>query len=98
MTSQQYLAASAYRAFFHGQCGMWGARELAKAAAPPRCKLFMWLTLLDWCWTMDRHHRHNLQDDDSCALCGQLAETLDHLLLSCIFSRELWFKLLHSVG
>jgi hypothetical protein len=31
--SQQYSATSTYRAFFHGQCGLLGAKELAKAGA-----------------------------------------------------------------
>jgi hypothetical protein len=42
--------------------------------------------------------RHGLQDDDSCSLCSQSPETIDHLLISCPFSRELWFKLLHKFG
>jgi hypothetical protein len=29
--SQQYSASSAYRAFFHGQCGLLGAKELSSA-------------------------------------------------------------------
>lgn len=28
----------------------------------------------------------------------QAAETTDHLLLNCVYSRELWFRLLSSVG
>jgi hypothetical protein len=29
----------------------------------------------------DRRKRHSLQDDNSCALCGQLVETTDHMLI-----------------
>jgi hypothetical protein len=46
---RQYSTASAYRAFFHGQCGIAGAKELGKTAAPARCKFFLWLALLDRC-------------------------------------------------
>jgi hypothetical protein len=34
ITNQQYSASSAYRAFFHGQCGIAGAKELSKVRAP----------------------------------------------------------------
>jgi len=39
-----------------------------------------------------------LQDDDSCVLCAQLPETIDHLLTNCPFSQEVWFKVLRKVG
>lgn len=35
--------------------------------------------------------RHGLQSSDDCILCGQHPETLDHLLLRCVYSRQLWF-------
>jgi hypothetical protein len=37
---QQYSASSAYRAFFLGQCAIWGAKELSKVRALPSCKFF----------------------------------------------------------
>ena len=60
--------------------------------APAKCKFFVWLVLHDRCWTADRRKRHGLQDDDTCVLCNQMSETIDHLLLGCPFSREIWFK------
>ena len=54
--------------------------------------------LHDRCWTATRRKKHGLQDDDSCVLCAQLPETIDHLLTSCPFSREVWFKVLQKVG
>jgi hypothetical protein len=52
--NRQYSAASAYRAFFHGQCGLPGAKELSKARASPACKFFFWLAILGRCWTSSR--------------------------------------------
>ena len=46
------------------------------------------------CWTGSRRFRHNLQDHDKCALCDQDSETIDHLLVSCSYSRDVWFRLL----
>jgi len=33
-----------------------------------------------------------------CPLCDQVEETLDHLLVSCVFSRQFWFNLLQGLG
>jgi hypothetical protein len=33
----------------------------------------------------------------TCVLCDQLDETTDHLLCACVFSREIWSWLLHSL-
>jgi hypothetical protein len=41
---------------------------------------------------------HGLQDDNTCALCPQASETPAHLLLSCVYSRELWFLVLRRLG
>ena len=42
------------------------------------------------CWTPDRSHRHGLQNCGNCIICDQRSETLDHLLLACVFSKEVW--------
>jgi hypothetical protein len=42
----------------------------------------------------NRLRQHGLQDSDVCALCAQEVETLDHLLLGCVHSRETWFRVL----
>jgi len=41
--------------------------------------------------------RHRQQDDNLCALCAHGVETADHLLAGCVFSRELWTRVLHGV-
>jgi hypothetical protein len=96
--NQQYSASSAYRAFFLGQCGLPGAKELAKTRAPPSSKFFIWTALLGRCWTSDRLQRHGLQNNGPCVLCSQATETVEHLLLNCVYSREIWFTLLRRVG
>jgi hypothetical protein len=77
--------------------GSQGAKQ-SKAKAPPHCKFFIWLVHLDRCWTSERLQRHNLQSNGPCALCSQEAGTIHHLLLSCIYAKEVWYKLLRRVG
>jgi hypothetical protein len=46
----------------------------------------------------DHRHRHGLTDDARCALCLQHDEEIDHLLLSCVYSHEVWFMMLGRYG
>ena len=92
-----FTTASAYHAFFIGQTEIAGARCLMKARAPGKCKFFVWLVLHGRCWTAERRKRHNLQDDDTCALCSQQSESITHLLLNCPFAKECWFLVLHRM-
>jgi hypothetical protein len=93
-----FTTSSAYHSFFIGQHPIDGAGLLRKMCAPPKCKFFIWLVLHDRCWTAARRKKHGLQDNDDCALCSQVSETIDHILIECSFSRELWFNFLHRVG
>jgi len=35
---------------------------------------------------------------ECCPLCDQEEETINHLLVECVFTREFWFNLLRQVG
>jgi hypothetical protein len=94
----KYSASSTYCAFFNGSTSLLGAKELWRAKVPPKVKFFFWLALHRRLWTAERRKRHGLQENDDCALCGQAPESGDHLFLGCVFTRELWFKLLAPVG
>jgi hypothetical protein len=65
---------------------------------PPKCKFFLWLVALQRCWTADRLQRRGLDHPDQCPLCDQEMETIDHLLVSCVFATNYWFKLLTKVS
>lgn len=93
-----FSTASAYQSFFSGQLSIKGARLLCKTRAPPKCKFFIWLALHDCCWTAQRRKKRNLQNDDLCALCDQESESIDHLLVSCVFARQIWSTLLQKLG
>jgi hypothetical protein len=42
--------------------------------------------------------RRGLPHPKKCPLCDQEDETMDHLLVSCIFARQFWYLLLRQVG
>ena len=66
--------------------------------------VYMFDVYLVWCrksWVflgIPRHQCGSATDEDSCGLCSQSRETIDHLLISCPFSREVWFNLLRKLG
>ena len=64
----------------------------------PKCKFFIWLVPHERCWTAAHRKKHGLQDDDTCVLCDQSSKTIDHLLIACPFSREVWFNVLQKAG
>lgn len=51
---------------------------------------FFWLVLHGRCWTAQRRRRHGLQDSDACILCDQEIEMMEHIILGCVYSREVW--------
>jgi hypothetical protein len=77
---------------FLRQHSVQGSKELWRIPAPNKCQFFLWLVLLGRCWTSERLQQHGLRHNDPCALCAQCDETIDHLLVQCVYSREVWFK------
>ncbi|GJN34915.1 hypothetical protein PR202_gb23624 [Eleusine coracana subsp. coracana] len=60
--------------------------------------MLLWLAIRNRCWTTDRLARRNLLHPAECPLCDQEDETVQHLLTSCVFARQFWFKLLEPLG
>jgi hypothetical protein len=56
--------------------------------APPKCKFFMWLVAHKRCWSADRLARRGLPHPERCPLCDQADESIDHLLVTCVFTRQ----------
>jgi hypothetical protein len=90
-----YSAQSAYTGLLQGTVIFWPLETIWKSWAPRKCKFFMWLVAHDRCWTADRLAKRGLSHLERCPHCNQEEETIGHLLLSCIFAREFWFRLLH---
>ena len=93
-----YTAKSAYEMLFHGSTSFEASDRIWRSWAPPKCSFFLWLALHDRCWTADRLARRNLPHPEKCLLCDQEEETINHLLVGCVFSRQFWVLLLQRIG
>jgi hypothetical protein len=50
------------------------------------------------CWTVDKFARCGMEHPKHCLLCDQQPKNINHLLVSCVFTRHIWFDLLRKVG
>ena len=94
----QYSAKTAYKGFFVGSTSFEPYERIWKTWAPPKCRFFVWLVTHNRCWTADRLARRGLPHPEQCPLCDQDAETIDHLLVQCVFAREFWFRFFTRFG
>lgn len=85
-----YSARSAYHMFFRGSTVSPIFRTVWCTWAPLKVKFFICLAAKGRIWTAARRKRHGLQNTDECNLCGQEAETVDHLFSHCDYSRQVW--------
>ncbi|XP_066333406.1 uncharacterized protein [Miscanthus floridulus] len=85
-----YTSKSTYEALFIGSIKFIPWKRIWKSWAPLRCKFFVWLAIKQRLWTADRLARRGLQHPPACLFCDQAQETAPHLLLSCVFSRQIW--------
>jgi hypothetical protein len=58
----------------------------------------MWLVEHNRCWTTDRLAKRGLDHPERCPLCDQHVETINHLLVACVFARQVWAGILGVVG
>ena len=86
----KFSVRSAYAARFAGREVSTTADFTWRNRAPLRCRFFMWLAMRDRCWTSDRLARRGLPHQDACLFCDQEDESIEHLLLTCVFSRTVW--------
>jgi hypothetical protein len=97
-SSGLYSVRSAYSTMFIGQSELQGAWYLWKVKALAEFKFFFWLALQGRCWTSECLHRRGLASDASCALFSKAEESTDHLLLGCVFTTEVWARMLQPLG
>ena len=96
--SGEYTAKSAYDILFEGAISFAPYERIWNSWAPPKCRFFLWLVAHNRCWTADRLARRGLPHPEQCPLCDQVDESIQHLLIGCVFARQFWFVILHSFG
>ena len=82
----QYSTKSAYEAFSIGSTHFSPWKRIWRSWSPGKCKFFMWTVAHNKCWTADRLARKGLPHPVVCPFCDQAEETLEHLLIACVFS------------
>lgn len=92
--SGAYTAASCYRALFHGSIPDPDWRLTWKGWAPLNVKIFLWLAKQDRCWTAERLAKRGMAHPPCCVLCDQEPKDTHHLLVGCVFSRTVWYRIL----
>jgi len=68
--------------------------------APPKVEFMTWLALLGKLNTREMLVRKGIlnSEDNKCSFCQSNPETLDHLLLSCAVSRNVWNNIAADIG
>jgi hypothetical protein len=94
----QYSSKSAYDMLFIGSTSFGAFERVWESWAPSKCSFFIWLVMHNRCWTADRLARRGLPHPSVCPLCDQEEETIQHLLISCVFARQFWYFLLSRSG
>ncbi|KAM0878408.1 hypothetical protein ACQ4PT_034897 [Festuca glaucescens] len=93
-----YSARSGYRAMFGARVEMTRALQIWRSRAPPNCRVFLWLATRNRCWIADRLSRCGLPHPAACPFCDQVGKSLDHLMMGCVLTREVWATCLRSWG
>jgi hypothetical protein len=83
-----YSAKTTYEGFFLGSVIFPHHKKIWKTWALPKCCFFIWLVAQNRLWTADRLAKRGLIHPEKCPFCDQEDETIDHLLVTCSFSRE----------
>jgi hypothetical protein len=96
-STRSYSCSSAYNSMFTGTINFSPWKRVWKSWAPPNCKFFVWLALNNKCWTSDRLAKRGLPHQPACPFCDQAEESINHLLSTCVLSREVWTWILREL-
>jgi hypothetical protein len=94
----KFSVRSAYLALHLGSHSVAGCTGIWDSWAPLRIKLFLWFAIRRRHWTAERRRRHGLDARDDCWLCDQEPESIDHIVVGCSFSRQIWFTASAALG
>jgi hypothetical protein len=89
---------SYYRVLFSRDNISFPWKSIWKPKVPSRVAFFVWVAALGKILTSDNLRNRNIILVSWCCLCKADGETVDHLLLHCPFSRELWNMIMALFG
>jgi hypothetical protein len=95
------MGGTRVRGFSRPGCGLLLNTNLAGVVLPPPPpprRSSIWLALKNKVWTAERLAKRGLPHPASCPLCDQEAENIQHLLFSCVFTKQVWFLILQGLG
>jgi hypothetical protein len=90
----EYFSKSTYGCLFEGAIHFEPTERIWKSWTPQRCNFFVWLASLNRCWTTNCLARRRLEHLAKCPLCDQEEETIQHILIQCVFTRDVGFRIL----
>jgi hypothetical protein len=73
-------------------------KSIWKAKVPPRVAFFVWTAALGKILTADNLRRRGIPAVSWCCMCKADGESVDHLLLHCPYTKELWDMVLGLFG
>jgi hypothetical protein len=96
--TSRFSSKTAYMAMFQGSIPFQPAERVWKTWAQNKCKFFLWLVEHNRCWIVDRLVQRGMDCPEQCPLCDQQPETINHLLTTCVFTRQFWAGLFQPMG
>jgi hypothetical protein len=85
-----HTSKSTYEVQYKGSFCSFNSKAIWSASAEGKHRFFAWLVVQRKILTADKLLARNWPCDPNCALCEQAPETVPHLILQCVFAREVW--------
>ena len=73
-------------------------KSIWKAKVPPQVAFFTWTAALGKILTAENLRRRHITLVSWCCMCKANGESVDHLLLHCVYAKELWDLVLAMFG
>jgi len=95
-----FSVKEAYKKFnsFTHQVTGWPWKLIWKVKIPPKVSCFTWLLAKQAVLTQENLMKRGIQLSPRCFLCGEEAETVNHLFLHCRITNILWSIFINSKG